>query len=145
MLHYKHTAVEDIPKIAEWVAADPAHKDIMKAEDFVLIANDKGDLPKGVQCVEVSDDNGVVFYLRFRNALIVETQFPPIESSTKFGPIRQRVRIAKSLKEALVYFMGTSRRLGYHAMFFNSVSDALILFFEKLGFKKLTDHFKVDL
>ena len=37
MLRYKHTTLEDLPKIAEWIAADPAHKHVFKAEDFVVL------------------------------------------------------------------------------------------------------------
>ena len=143
MLKYVHPTTNDIPKIAEWIAADPAHRDIMKAEDFVLLPDKDGVLPKGVQCVEVQDDKGTVFYLRFRNALIVETQFPP--DKTGFGYLRERVRIAKALKEAFAFFSVSTRNLGYHAMFFNSVSESLIQFFEKLGFSRLKDHFKADL
>lgn len=139
MLKYRHPTAEDIPKLNKWVAADPVHKDTMKGSDFVLEADDKGNVPKGIQCIEVRDEKGVVFYLRFRNALVVETQFPPTTDR------REKVRIARALKEALAFFMGTSKGLGYHAMFFNSMSDTLIQFFEKLGFSRIKDFFKVDL
>jgi hypothetical protein len=134
MLKYRHTSIEDLPKIAEWIAADPSHKDTFKAEDFVLVEED-GKLSKGIQCIEVFDDVGPIFYLRFKNALIVETQFPP----------NPGLRVAKGLKEALAFFSVSSKKLGYHAMFFNSVSEGLISFFEKLGFNKLKDYFKADL
>ena len=145
MLRYKHTTLEDLPKIAEWIAADPAHKHVFKAEDFILIPDEKtGEVLKGVQCVEVMDAYGTVFYLRFRNALIVETQFPPAAVGS-FGIARQQLRVSKGLKEAFSYFANTSKNLGYHAMLFNSVSETLIDFFEKLSFKRLTDYFKADL
>lgn len=143
MLKYVHPTAEDIPKIAEWIAADTAHAGVMKAEDFVLLPDENGVIPQGVQCVEVQDDKGTVFYLRFRSALIVETQFPP--DKTGFGYLRERVRIARALKEALPYFSAGSKHLGFHAMFFNSVSESLIEFFEKLGFSRLKDYFKVNL
>ena len=131
MLKYRHTTPEDIPKIDEWVSVDPVHKDTMKGSDFVLAEGEKG-----TQCIEVQDEAGAtIFYLRFRNALIVETQFPP-ESS---------LRTAKALKEALAFFMASSKKLGYHALFFNSMSEGLIRFFEKLGFHRVRDYFKVEL
>jgi len=140
LLKYRHTTNEDIPKIEEWMAADPFHAGVMKASDFVLAPDEKGS-----QCIEVQDDNGTVFYLRLRNALIVETQFPPAYKPETFGYLRQRVRIAKALKEAFAFFSQSSKNLGYHAMFFNSISESLIAFFEKHGFVALKDHFKVDL
>ena len=39
MLKYRHTTIEDLPQIEEWIAADPAHAGTMKGSDFVLIPN----------------------------------------------------------------------------------------------------------
>ena len=144
-MKYRHTTVEDVPKIGEWITADPSHAGVFKPEDFVLIPDADGKIPKGIQCIEVQDDKGTVFYLRFRNALIVETQFSPNPQSNSFGYLRQQLRVSKALKEALAYFSVASKNLGYYAMFFNSVSASLINFFEELGFKRLTDYFKVEL
>lgn len=140
MLKYRHTTIEDVPKLNEWVAADPIHKDLFTGEHFILKPDDKG-----MQCIEVLDDLGTVFYLKFTNALIVEAQFPERLKLRTFGALRQQLRISKGLKEALGFFMFSTKKLGYHALFFNSVSGSLIQFFEKLGFSKLTDYFKVDL
>lgn len=139
MLRYRHPTLEDIPKLNEWVAADPAHRDLFTGSHFILQPDEHG-----VQCIEVEDDKGTVFYLKFTNALIVETQFPP-SLGMNFAELRQRVRISKALKEAFGYFAASSKQLGYRAMLFNSVSASLITFFEKLGFKRLTDYFKVNL
>ena len=148
MLHYKQTTLDDLPKIAEWIAADPAHAGVMKAEDFVLIADEKGEIPKGVQCIDVRDENGTVFYLRFRNALIVETQFPPepeYHGTRDHAYLKHQIRLSRGLKEALGPFASATKALGFHALFFNSVSDSLISFFEKLGFKSIKNYFKADL
>jgi hypothetical protein len=143
MLKYRHTTLDDAPKIDEWIAADPAHADVMKSSDFILIPDEKTqELPKGRQCIEVQDAHGTIFYLAFRNALIVEAQFPP---NILTAPVEQKVRLANGLKEALAYFMISSKKIGYYALLFNSVSESLIAFFEKLGFSKLKDYFKVDL
>ena len=138
MLKYRHTVAEDLPTLDAWVKADPAHQHLTGSH-FILQPD-----VKGVQCIEVEDDKGTVFYLKFTNAIIVETQFPP-SLGMNFTELRQRVRISKALKEAFGYFAASSKHLGYHAMLFNSVSESLIAFFEKLGFKKLTDYFKVNL
>lgn len=138
MLRYRHPTSEDLPKLNEWVAADPAHRDLFKGDHFVLLPDADGKLPPGQQCIEVLDDHGTVFYLKFTNALVVETQFPPNHDT-------QSIRLAKALTEAFGYFGLATKTKGYHAMFFNSVSDSLIKFFEKHGFEKLTDYFKVNL
>jgi len=133
MLQYKHTTVEDIPKIDEWVKQDPDHVNKCNGSLFVLKPDEKG-----AQCIEVRDDEGVVFYLKFTNALIVDTQFGPESEVSK-----DRVRDA--LKDAFVFFSASSKNLGYHAMLFESVSPSLIAFFKRFGFKRLFDFFKVEL
>ena len=133
MLQYRHPTADDIPKIDEWVKQDPDHIGKCDGSFFVLKPDDKG-----MQCIEVRDEQGVVFYLKFTNALIVDTQFAPESEVSK-----ERVRDA--LKEAFGFFAASSKKLGYHGMLFESVSPTLILFFKRFGFKRLLDFFKVDL
>jgi len=140
MLKYRHTTQEDVANLDQWVAADPAHRDLIKGDYFVLKPGDTG-----MQCIEVQDDLGTVFYLKFTNALIVEAQFPQPAKLGTFGALRQHARVAKALEEALGFFSFSTKKLGYHALFFNSVSDRLIQFFEKHGFSRVTNHFKRDL
>lgn len=150
MLKYKHTTDADLPQIKEWMDADATHAGVMKPEDFIQPVTD-GTRNDHTQCIEVRDEKGIIFYLRFRSAIIVDTQFAPnprggIEGLTvSFSHVKQQLRVSRALKEALGYFSVSCKNLGYHAMFFNSVSDSLIGFFEKLGFKRLTDYFKADL
>ena len=47
MLKYRHTTVEDLPQIEEWIAADSAHAGVMKGSDFVLIPDADGNRRKG--------------------------------------------------------------------------------------------------
>lgn len=133
-LKYRHTIKEDEPKLDAWVSADLAHKDIFTGSHFILPEN----APKGIQCIEVSDDEGPIFCLKFTNALLIEAQFPPK------GEIED-IRIAKGLKEAFGFFSGSFKDIGFHAMLFDSVSEKLIKFFEQFGFKRLSDFFKVNL
>jgi hypothetical protein len=132
MLKYRHPTSEDISKIDAWISVDPAHKDTMTTADFMLSG-------KGTQCVVVEDDDGTVFYLRFRNALIVETQFPPVTNR------KEKVRVARALDKALDYFKAWGKHEGYCALLFNSISQSLISFFEKRGFKPLVNYFKAAL
>ena len=139
MLKYRHTNAEDLPQLDAWVKADPAHQHLTGSH-FMLQPDENG-----VQCIEVEDDKGTVFYLKFTNALACGDAVPSVSRDESSPKLRQRVRISKALKEAFGYFGASSKQLGYHAMLFNSVSESLIAFFEKLGFKRLTDYFKVNL
>lgn len=137
MLKYRKTTVEDIPKLNAWVRADPAHRDQFTGSHFVLMPDlEHGGMPKGKQCIEVQDEDGTIFYLKFTNAILVEAQFSDTVESD---------RIRKGLKEAFGYFSHSLKELGYHAMLFDSVSESLIKFFEKVGFKRLTDFFRVQI
>jgi hypothetical protein len=143
MLKYRHTTVDDLHRIGEWVAADPAHAGVMKGSDFVLLPDAEGNLPKGRQCIEVQDENGTVFYVHLKQVLVMEVQFPP----TPIVDVRKhQVRIMRATREMVEYFCFASKKLGHHAMFFQSVSSPLIEFCKKhLGFQKADDFFKVDL
>ena len=138
MLKYRHPTVDDLPKINKWITEDSDHRSKCDGSYFVLMLDKDGNLPKGMQCIEVLDEQGTVFFLKFTNALIVDTQFAPESEVSK-----DRVRIA--LKEAFGFFSISSKNLGYHAMLFESVSKSLIWFFQKLGFKQEFDFFKVNL
>jgi hypothetical protein len=143
MLKYRHTTVDDLPKIEEWIAADPAHAGVMKGSDFVLIPDEKGDMPKGRQCIEVQDDNGVVFYVHLKQALILEVQFPPNPST---DVRRHQIRSLRALEETVKYFKCAGAKLGHYVMFYQSISEGLVSFGEKyLGFRKASDFHKADL
>lgn len=134
MLKYRHPSAEDLPKLNEWVAADPDHASNITGEFFLLKPDEKG-----VQCIEVQDDAGTIFYLKFTNAVLIDAEFPPNADK------ETRARVRKGLEEAFGYFHNTLKKLGYHAMLFDSVSPSLVRFFKKLGFKRLTDFFRVAL
>ena len=146
MLKYRHTTIDDLPKIEEWIAADPAHAGTMKGSDFVLIPNADGEIEKGRQCIEVRDEDGVVFYVHLKQALIMEVQFPPVAKDKTINSNRQKIRVARSTKEMVEFFCFAAKKLGYYTMFYQSVSEHLIAFCEKhLGFRKADDFHKVEL
>lgn len=146
MLKYRHTTVEDLPQIEQWIAADPAHASVMKGSDFVLIPDAEGNPPKGRQCIEVSDEDGVVFYVHLKQAMIMEVQFPPVAKEKTINSNRQKIRVARSTKEVVEFFCFAAKKLGYYTMFYQSVSEHLIAFCEKhLGFQKADNFHKVEL
>ena len=138
MLTYRHPTVEDIPRIDEWVKQDKDHVAKCDGSFFVLKPDAEGKVPKGIQCIEVKDEEGTVFFLKFTNALVVDTQFAP-ESEVS----RERVRAA--LKHAFADFSVSTKKLGYHAMLFESASAHLVRLFRTFGFSRLFDFFKVNL
>lgn len=138
MLTYRHPTIDDIPRLNAWIAQDPDHLRKCDGSFFVLAPDKDGNVPKGMQCIEVMDEEGTVFFLKFTNALIVDTQFAPEAQVSK-------ERVSAALKSAFALFSVNSKKLGYHAMLFESVSAGLIQFFEKFGFKRLFDFFKVEL
>ena len=146
MLKYRHTTIDDLPKIEEWIAADPAHAGTMKGSDFVLIPNADGEIEKGRQCIEVRDEDGVVFYVHLKQAMIMEVQFPPVVKEKTINSARQKIRVARSTKEMVEFFCFAAKKLGYYTMFYQSVSEHLIAFGEKhLGFQKADNFHKVEL
>jgi hypothetical protein len=146
MLKYRHTTVEDLPKIEEWIAADPAHAGVMKGTDFVLIPDEAGELPKGRQCIEVQDDEGILFYINLKQAMIMEVQFPPDPKDKTINSNRHKIRIARATKEMVQYFCFAAKKLGYYTMFYESVSASLTAFCEKhLGFRKADNFHKAEL
>jgi len=111
MLTYRHTSIEDLPKIEEWISKDPSHAGVMKGSDFVLLPDENGEMPKGRQCIEVKDENGTVFFVHLKQALIMEVQFPPTpEDHTRRA---HQVRVMRSTEEMVNYFKFAGKKLGH--------------------------------
>lgn len=136
MLKYRHpTEDRDRAVLDAWVASDPDHCNTTTGSYFLVDpVKDAGQV-----AIAVEDDEGTVFYLKFTNAVFVDAQFPPDLSEA------QRARARSALNEAFVFFSQSLKKQGIHAMLFDSVSRPLIRFFEKKGFKRLKDFFKVGL
>lgn len=139
MLKFEHSTVEDIPVINEWVKADPDHIAKCDGSFFVNVPRADGSIPKGIVCLKAQDENGTVFFLKFTNALIVDAQFPPTTTD------EEREKLRKDLGEAFVNLTLSFKNLGYHAMFYESISTSLIRFFGRFGFRRAVDYFKVGL
>jgi hypothetical protein len=139
VLTYTHPSKEDLPQLDSWVASDPDHVGKSNGKYWINEPDKDGNVAKGVQCVKVTDDKGVVFYLKFTNTIMVDAQFSPDTSE------EEKERIRKGLKEAFQFFYQALKKQGYHAMLFDSVSPTLVRFFGRFGFKRLTNFFKVGL
>lgn len=129
MLTYRAPSEKDLPALTEWVSQDEFHRHL-KADHWIP-KNEKG-----IVHLAVSDEKGVVFYLRMTNVMRVEVQFPPAG---------EPLRVAKALKEAFSFVSLKAKALGYKQIMFESVSSHLISFFSRLGFEPVKDEFKVNL
>ena len=134
MLSYANADDADFGRLDEWTAADPFHKDTLSGSFWIPKPDEKG-----VKCITVADEHGVLFNLKLVNAMRVYVQFPPKPSDG----LQERIRAG--LNDAFGFVSAGAKRLGYHEMLFDSVSAPLIQFFSKFGFKPVTDTFKVGL
>ncbi|MDE2106153.1 MAG: hypothetical protein KGL39_53515 [Patescibacteria group bacterium] len=135
-MNYRTPAVEDLPRLTEWVSQDPFHREHLTAKHWVPVLDSKGESEKGVRHLAVCDEEGVIFYLRMTNVMRVEVQFPPAGDEK---------RVAKGLREAFSLVSMKAKEMGYREMLFDSISKPLVAFFSKLGFKYLENHYKVGL
>jgi hypothetical protein len=140
MLKYRHpTKEEDLVRLNEWVAEDPDHCKTTSGSFLIVEPDSNGKMPTGKTAIAVEDEHGVVFYLKFTNAVLVDTQFPPDLSE------EERARRKAAISEVFGFFSNRLKGMGYHAALFESVSQPLVQFMERVGFKRLKDFFKVSL
>jgi hypothetical protein len=132
-MRYRKTSAEDLARLNEWVAVDPAHKDVITGSFFAP----SGD-HKGVTYMTVEDEQGAVFYLRLENALRVYAQFPP-------GEEKNNMRLTIALKHAFIFVSRWAEGNGYHEMLFDSMSNKLINLFKRFKFQELANTFQVKL
>lgn len=135
-MEYRTPDEKDIPQLEEWVSQDVFHRGHLTAKHWIPAKGADGQPEKGVRHLAVSDESGVVFYLRLTNVMRVEVQFPPAGDE---------IRVAGGLKEAFSFVSINAKKMGYKEMLFDSVSSHLISFFKKLGFEPVKDHYKVSL
>lgn len=137
-MKYIDVTQDDQIETMKWVEADPAHKDVIKGDFWAQPIDEKGKPILGIKCIKVQDDSGTVFYLRLEQALRVYIQFPPEQEVYKS-------RVAFALRR-MIHFIGERAKIeGYQEAVFNSKSEHLIAFLDKLGIKKLEDTFQIKL
>ena len=135
-MDYRIPDEKDIPQLEEWISQDVFHRDHLTPKHWIPVLDAEGKPEKGVRHLAVSDENGVVFYLRLTNVMRVEVQFPPAG---------EPLRVGKGLREAFSFVSLSAKKMRYKEMLFDSVSSHLISFFKKLGFEPVKDHYKVAL
>jgi hypothetical protein len=119
------TTEKDLPKINEWIAADPWHReDENNTAEFLLTG-------RGELSFCVADDIGPLCFVR------LDKEEDRLRLATQFG---QEAEVSKQrlviglLQEgipAIIYF---AKDEGYKGIVFESVNESLIKFMGKLGF-----------
>lgn len=135
-MNYTLPTEADLPELTEWVSKDPYHKDIITADHFMPKPDKDGNFENGIVYLKVSDEAGTVFYLRLSNVMRTEVQFSPDATSE---------RMRDALRKAFSFVSAKARSMGYREMIFDSVSQHLISFFDKLGFEPIKNHYKISL
>ena len=126
-MKFEPTVVQDIPKLSEWIQADPYHKDSMDPLWWLT--------GQGLLCFKVVDDEGTAFFMRVdkESRLRLHTQFAPESEVSK-------KRAAFGLVWGLPAMVSLARQEGLIGLVFESTSPSLIKFMEKHGFRSVGDN-----
>jgi len=121
------TTRKDIPKIEEWIAVDPFHKDEdQHSAEWLLTGN-------GILSFCVADDQGPLCYVR------LDAEGDMLRLATQFGPESQvsKKRLVTGLLSAgIPAIIEFGKNKGYKGIVFESISESLIAFMERQGFFK---------
>ena len=124
------TTEEDLPKIREWLAADPWHKANPKhSAEFLLTG-------QGMLTFCLTDDEGPLCFVRLDKE--GDWDEPWARLATQFGPeseVSKRRLVAGLLGSGIPAIILHAQEHGCLGIVFESVSPALITFMGKLGFK----------
>lgn len=114
---------EDKPIIESWIAVEAHHPN----NTFEWYAE------PGTKSVVYEDSDGQVLVAKFTPCLRVDIDFCPTASPS---------RIAKALAKGLAQTAEQARTQGFKEFVFDSLSEKLTMFCERLGFRKSPDYRK---
>ncbi len=121
------TTKQDVPKIEEWIAVDPFHKDEIKhSAEWLLTGN-------GALAFCVTDAQGPLCYVRLDaedNMLRLATQFAPENQVSK------KRLVTGLLSVGIPAIIEFGKNKGYKGIVFESTSEPLIAFMQQQGFFK---------
>lgn len=117
---------EDRPLLAEWIQANPFHRDYSPDVFFT----------KATDGIVFEDDHGPIAMAAVVKVVRVLAEFPPGEKD----------RIREALPRAFALVATEARKGGFQEMAFETKSESLIRFCKKhLGFREAPDEFVVDI
>jgi hypothetical protein len=115
---------EDKPMVESWIAGEPTHAS--NTFDWYSEA--------GTKSVVFEDEAGSVLVAKFTPCLKIDIDFDPAAEPR---------RVARALTEGLADMGEQAKAQGFKQVSFDSVSDKLIAFCERLGFVKSPELRKV--
>ena len=115
---------EDRPLIESWIQKEPAHAN--NTFDWYSEA--------GTKTVVYQDSEGEVLVAKFTPCLRVDIDFCPTAGASRIG---------KALADGMVQTAEQARKQGFKEFVFDSLSDKLSAFCERLGYKPCPDYRKV--
>jgi hypothetical protein len=118
----------DLPQIAEWIKADPWHRDDPRHQpEFLLTGN-------GLMTFCLTDKEGPLCYVR------LDAEGEVMRLATQFAPeseVSKRRLVHGLLSEGIPFIIAFGRESGYKGIVFESTSPSLIAFMGKMGFKSV--------
>lgn len=121
--HVDLTSESERATIAEWIAADPDHRDRVNDQFFI------GPEP-GAQCLTLTNPQGKVFFFRLTRVLRIDIQFPP--ASTE----EEQSRLRRGLTSGFRWLRQRAAAAGFREIVFQSESRMLKVFCRRFGFKE---------
>jgi hypothetical protein len=121
-MRFVPTTTADLPKLAEWIAADPWHKN--QPTTFWLGSGT-------IVAARLEDAHGIVLFLRADD----EHDDGRVRLHVQFAPesVVSKRRVAVALLRAVPVFADTVKR----PLVTESISPSLIKFLERVGFKSV--------
>lgn len=113
-------SLADKPMLESWIAAEPAHSD--NTLEWYQ--------ETGTKSVIYADDLGEVLAVKFT---------PCLRTDVDFSSTASPMRIAKALMYMIPEMGKQAKQQGFKEFVFESLSDKLAAFCERLGFKKSPD------
>jgi hypothetical protein len=129
-MRLRETLESDLPKIREWIQADPFHRDDPRNQAETLLTG------KGLLAFKVVDDFGDVLFIR------LDADNDMVRWSAQFGPgtaVSKRQVVDALLTAAIPAVLVFSRGNGFKGIVYESVNPPLIEFMKKQGFSHLAN------
>lgn len=121
------TTSENIRQIREWIAADPFHKDEEQhSAEWLLTGN-------GALAFCVTDEIGPLCFVR------LDAEGEMLRLATQFGPeneVSKKRLVTGLLSAGIPAIVEFAKSKGYKGIVFESISESLIAFMNRLGFFK---------
>jgi hypothetical protein len=127
MIRFTPTSIYDLPQIGEWISADLDHAGKMSSEWWM-----QGTI---LSCC-AEDAGGPVMYLR------IDREYPNARLHIQFAPAQQvsKIRVASAFIEGIPRMAKTMKDYGYLGMVFESCSESLVKFMERMKFVPYVGH-----